>query len=185
MSIQLDIKKSIERKRVTQIGGLVSKLNEYVIWSLIIAIPTILGIVVVSSAFNSYKNQPSFQALFIDLIFASFIFGFVILLINKIATINKLTMISGSLPNLNKNTILECLSELKYKILENSERCLIVGVVDKFRLQRTLVILFDENNVYLNCSTFTVQNFRTPLYFIADKNVIDKVIDNLNKSYAA
>jgi hypothetical protein len=136
----------------------------------------ILGYLI-SQKINLINSFPWFQIvsyLFISLIWISF---WVMWLIQM----DKFVIIIGIDNTTNRNIILEILNNINWEIWYNNEKYLISSPSKIYKRGSTqLNILFDSKLIYINLVSFTTPEIRHPFYWIQNKKIKNKLINEIN-----
>jgi len=183
----MNVNKSIEKGRVIYN---VSFWNKF--WTLLL--PVFLSVLLLLFSyfvFESNYNKPDNN--WFILIGSSGFFIFVIFLIILYLKIDDLSKFNGRSRSLNKKLVFQFIKENIYQINEESNDFISVDIRVKFfgfSDFRSLTILFEGDNVYYNCVTFEnvnvpniyIMNFKSPLYWFANKNIERKFKNFLNNN---
>jgi len=141
----------------------------------------IIGLFLFYDAINGFGNNPSFEQtnfeIFLFIIFQ--LFGFII--IRTFININRLHKIKGISTEINRETARRLIANKNWVVQNDNKKFIKAIIPSAFSSGRQLYILFENEWIYINSTTFGLHDLKSPFHFIADRKVVNLLSDGFKK----
>ena len=176
--IKIDYNKSIQKQRLVVKTTFLDKLGVFCIWIfgslsfILISLSMLYG----SLKFNWFYES-AIQIILVQLICFSISAFVAIGLIRN----NYLTKIRVSSNDQAKVLVRKSVEIFKsYSIECDNDRELVVDISPRlFANGREIIVLFDKNDIYLNCKTYGRTDLISPIHWVVNKRIIAKLVKEI------
>jgi len=179
--MDIDLNKTLHFKRMIYKISLIDLLSGLFVNVIISLWFPIMGFLLLYDAINGFGNNPSMeQTIFEIFLFLIFLFlGFII--IRTFVNINRLKKIEGISIDINRETVRRIIDNKNWGVQNDNKKFIKALIPSAFSSGRQLYILFENEWIYINSTTFGLHDLKSPFHFIADKKVVDYLSDGLKK----
>lgn len=172
MRSQINRQKSIQRSRLVynlNTELLINKVFENFNWLVLLVLP-------VFSLMNK-SNEPAFTVICLIIIFLAF-------MLSSLYLMNRLIMISGSTPTLNRLMMIKILKE-KYPALKIDDSGLNIIIGSKktgpFTWGKQITVLFEEHQIFINSTTLGRYHMKSPFHAIFNTIAMQQIKKDFQK----
>ncbi|MGV8830303.1 MAG: hypothetical protein ACWA6U_18500 [Breznakibacter sp.] len=179
--MDIDFNKTLHFKRMTYKISWIDLLSGLFVNAIISLWFPIIGFFLLYDAINGFGNNPSMvQRIFEIFLFIIFLF-LGIIIIRTFVKINRLKKIEGISIEINRETVRRIIDDKNWGVQNENKKFLNALIPSAFSSGRQLYILFENEWIYINSTTFGLHDLKSPFHFIADKKAVDLLRDEFKK----
>jgi len=176
MRDQINYNKSIKRRELSITTDFVTRIVDYLVHISIIGLPVYGAWIYVSRLIRSNIYYHHWTEISILCIFS---LAWIVYLLIWLKRVDKFNIIQGIDRKINRQIVAETLIYKEWHILHNNKD-FIVAFPDTgfFKADRQVSILFDDNKILLNVTTYSWRNLKSPFFEIMNIKTRKELVEN-------
>jgi hypothetical protein len=175
---KIDIDNSKVKNRLVTKTWLIEQILNFIFYAALIAsFPFSSGLFL----FAQFKNSGNLLYATILLIITVVFSG---LLLYSVINVNRLRKIQGLSKEQNIEFTLEVVEQLGWKIITQGQQLIIASPSGRWfssNWNRQIVLLFDKQDVMINCTYYGLHDFKSPFHWFGNRNLERQLIDGFEQ----